>query len=133
MDLKSISSSCGYSVRKLGFGDIDIIFNVLKGNTLYYEYHPPFVTKESIIDDIKALPPGKNYSDKYFIGFFNEEKLYAVKAERVEPSTVLKRPLFAVTASKSLAMRQHCFVFFLVPTKIWHFKTASTQKALVFA
>mgnify|MGYP004528732605 CR=1 FL=1 len=23
--------------------------------------------------------------------------------------------------------------FFLVPTKIWHFKTASTQKTLVFA
>ena len=85
MDLKSISSSCGYSVRKLGFSDVDIIYNVLKGNTLYYEYHPPFVTKESIIDDIKALPPGKSYSDKYFIGFFNQEKLYAVKAERVEP------------------------------------------------
>lgn len=73
-----MSSSCGYSVRKLGFSDVDIIYNVLKGNTLYYEYHPPFVTKESIIDDIKALPPGKSYSDKYFIGFFNEEKLYAV-------------------------------------------------------
>ena len=59
MDLKSISSSCGYSVSKLGFSDVNIIYNVLKGNTLYYEYHPPFVTKESIIDDIKALSPAK--------------------------------------------------------------------------
>ena len=41
-----------------------------------------------------------------------------LRHKRVEPGTVLKRPLFAVTASKSLAMRQHCFVFFLVPTKI---------------
>ena len=41
-----------------------------------------------------------------------------LKHKRVELSTVLKSPLFAVTASKSLAMRQHCFVFFLVPTKI---------------
>ena len=59
MDLKSISSSCSHSVRKLGFSDVNIIYNVLKGNTLYYEYHPPFVTKESIIDDIKALSPAK--------------------------------------------------------------------------
>ncbi len=32
------------------------------------------------------------------------------KHKRVEPGTVLKCPLFAVTASKSLARRQHCFV-----------------------
>ena len=41
-----------------------------------------------------------------------------LKHKRVEPGTVLKSPLFAVTASKSLARRKHCFVFFLVPTKI---------------
>ena len=41
-----------------------------------------------------------------------------LRHKRVESGTVLKRPLFAVTASKSLAMRQHRFVFFLVPTKI---------------
>gem|GEM_PF-6960999 len=42
----------------------------------------------------------------------------ALRHKRAEPGTVLKCPLFAVTASKSLARRQHCFVFFLVPTKI---------------
>ena len=40
------------------------------------------------------------------------------KHKRAEPGTVLKSPLFAVTASKSLARRQHSVVFFLVPTKI---------------
>lgn len=116
MDLKSISSCCGYSVRKLGFGDIDIIFNVLKGNTLYYEYHPPFVTKESIIDDIKALPPGKNYSDKYFIGFFNEEKHNAFPCGKalcfvgvyLNKEIGMKTKTFSLKHSSGVSLVFHC-------------------------
>ncbi len=63
----------------------------------------------------------------------NAEEAEHFKHKRGETGTVLKRSLFAVTASKSLARRQHCFGFFLVPTKILHFKTAKHPKALVFA
>ncbi len=46
-------------------------------------------------------------------------------------NTVLKHPLFAVTASKSLA-RDSIASFFLVPTKIWHFKTAKHRESFSF-
>lgn len=47
-------------------------------NDIYYKYHPPIVTKESIIDDIKALPKNKDYKDKYYVGYFDNDKLIAV-------------------------------------------------------
>ena len=46
-------------------------------NKIYYQYHPPFVTKESIVEDMKALPPNKGYDNKYYIGFFEEDSLSA--------------------------------------------------------
>ena len=64
-----------YRTRKLTESDTDIIFDLCKDNKTYYRYHPPFVTKQSIIDDLKALPPDKTCEDKYFIGFFEYEAL----------------------------------------------------------
>ena len=45
---------------------------------LFYEYHPPFVTRESILADMKALPPQKQEADRFYVGFFGGEKLAAV-------------------------------------------------------
>lgn len=53
------------------------LFELMRENTLYYKYHPPFVTKESIVDDMRALPPKKGYEDKYYVGFFDENGLVA--------------------------------------------------------
>lgn len=78
MNINDISARCGYLVKALTEKDADIVFDVLKGNTLYYQYHPPFVTKQSIFDDMSALPPGKSVDDKYYVGFFKDEKLYGV-------------------------------------------------------
>ena len=39
------------------------------GILFFYQYHPPFVTKESVLKDMKALPSGKNYDDKFYVGF----------------------------------------------------------------
>lgn len=75
MDVHTLSKS--YSVRKLDEKDIDIIFELMHKNDIYFKYHPPFVTKESIADDMKALPPGKDYADKYYVGFFENEVLVA--------------------------------------------------------
>lgn len=36
------------------------------------------MTRESIIEDMKALPPGKTYEDKYYIGFFEGDVLVAM-------------------------------------------------------
>ena len=67
-----------YTIRDLLPQDADMIYEVLKNNTLFYKYHPPMVTAESILEDMEALPPNKGYEDKYYIGFFDEGTLVAV-------------------------------------------------------
>lgn len=47
-------------------------------NKLFYEFHQPFVTRESILDDRNALPPGKSKEDKAYIGLFDGDMLVAV-------------------------------------------------------
>lgn len=76
MDINLLSKS--YFVRKLHKNDIDIIYNLSSKNELFYKYHPPFVTEESILDDMNALPLGKSMDDKYYVGFFEQEVLVAV-------------------------------------------------------
>lgn len=67
-----------YQVRKLDIGDLEQIYGLCISNPQFYEYHPPFVTKESILEDMAALPPGKEASDKYYIGFWDGNGLVAV-------------------------------------------------------
>ena len=40
--------------------DIDTILELCSQNKLFYQYHPPFATKESIMEDMQALTPGKD-------------------------------------------------------------------------
>ena len=67
-----------YTIRDLLPQDAEIVYEVLKANTLFYKYHPPMVTVESILEDMEALPPNKGYEDKHYIGFFCEAALVAV-------------------------------------------------------
>ncbi len=76
MEIHRLSTE--YHVRRLNQNDVELVYQLCSENDLFYEYHPPFVTKESIIEDMKALPEGKSYSDKYFIGFFKDDQLAAV-------------------------------------------------------
>ena len=70
--------SCEFVVRFLTETDINAIYDLSITNSIYYQYCPPFVTKESIIEDMRALPPNKTYKDKYYIGFFRHTKLVAI-------------------------------------------------------
>ena len=76
MKIKDLSKT--FYVRKLDKDDIEMIYDLSYKNHIYYQYHPPFVTRESILDDMKALPPGKCYDDKYYIGFFENDSLVAI-------------------------------------------------------
>jgi len=67
-----------YTILNLIPQDAEMIYEVLKKNTIFYEYHPPMVTVESILEDMEALPPDKGYRDKHYIGFFGEGALVAV-------------------------------------------------------
>lgn len=62
--------SINYNVRKLDSYDVDIIYELCSKNQLFYQYHPPFVSKDSILEDMSALPPNKEAKDKLYIGFF---------------------------------------------------------------
>lgn len=76
MEMQYLSSQ--YTVRDLLPADVDMIYDVLKNNTIFYKYHPPMVTAESILEDMEALPPNKGYEEKHYIGFFREDTLVAV-------------------------------------------------------
>lgn len=70
--------SSQYSVRPLTEADIDRIYELCRNNPLYYKHCPPPCTREGIFEDLKALPPGKDYADKYYIGFFENKTMIAV-------------------------------------------------------
>lgn len=76
MDVSKFSKN--YSVRTLSNEDIPAVFALCRENGLFYEHCPPFVTEEHIREDMAALPPGKTYEDKYYVGYFDGEKLVAV-------------------------------------------------------
>ena len=67
-----------YIVRPLTVADVDEILALCAGNGQFYRYHPPFATRESILEDMTALPPGKCEEDKHYLGFFDGEMLVAV-------------------------------------------------------
>ena len=70
--------SAKYTVRRLDENDVGLIYELSRRNELFYRYHPPFVTRESILEDLQALPPQKTLDDKYYVGFFAGEALVAI-------------------------------------------------------
>lgn len=67
-----------YHVQMIDSADVAKVYELCRNNSLYYQYCPPFVSKQSIIDDMKALPPNKDLSDKYYMGYYEGDKLIAV-------------------------------------------------------
>ena len=67
-----------YAARPLTASDADAILTLCAENEQFYRYHPPLATKESVLEDISALPPGKCAADKHYLGFFDGETLVAV-------------------------------------------------------
>ena len=49
-----------YAARPLTASDADAILNLCAENEQFYRYHPPLATKESVLEDLSALPPGKS-------------------------------------------------------------------------
>ena len=67
-----------YTVRKLADTDVAAVYALCRENPQYYQYCPPFVTEDSIRADMAALPPRKAVEDKYYLGFYEEDRLIAV-------------------------------------------------------
>ena len=67
-----------FEVRILEKSDVDIVYDLSIKNSIYYQHYPPMVTRESILEDMDALPPRKTMNDKYYIGFFKRDKLIVI-------------------------------------------------------
>lgn len=76
MDVQAFSKR--YIVRCLNETDVSYVFRLCQGNPQYYQHCPPFVTEESIMQAMQALPPRKTIDDKYYVGFFEGSALIAV-------------------------------------------------------
>lgn len=76
MDIQNISAT--YQVRPLNREDLEQIYLLSCSNPEFYQHHPPFVTRESILEDMTALPPGKSLEDKFYIGFWKDNVLTAL-------------------------------------------------------
>ncbi|MCR5166049.1 MAG: GNAT family N-acetyltransferase [Oscillospiraceae bacterium] len=76
IEISKISSS--YDIRRLGDTDSDSILGFCRRNTQYYEYCEAEPTKEQVLNDLHITPPGIALSDKYYIGFYQNETLIAV-------------------------------------------------------
>ena len=76
IDISRLSSH--YTVRVLESADIDEIVEICRQNTTFYKYTEARPTKEDINDDMIATPPGIDLSDKYYFGFFENQKLIAI-------------------------------------------------------
>ena len=76
MDLSSLSTV--YNIRRMGENDASLILDLENGNQLYFNYCPPKPSKQSVLNDLQALPEGKNRDDKFYIGFFKENRLAAI-------------------------------------------------------
>lgn len=67
-----------YRAQKLTEADIPDILDVYSENTEYFMHCPPSPTRETVKEDLVALPPKKEATDKYFIGIFDDNCLVAV-------------------------------------------------------
>lgn len=76
--MKERNFSKKYFVRKLQKEDVRQIYELCSKNSLYYQYCPPFVSYESIEEDMTALPPGVTVENKYYVGYFDGDKLLAI-------------------------------------------------------
>lgn len=76
LNCKEFSSK--YIVKKLTEEDVPGILALCKGNPTYYEYYKVDPSIENIKEDLVALPPNKTMEDKYYVGFYDEDRLVAI-------------------------------------------------------
>ncbi len=58
--------------------DVDMILEICKQNATFYKCTEAHPTKGNILDDMEVTPPGIDLSNKYYFGFFNNQKLIAI-------------------------------------------------------
>ena len=70
--------STEYAVRRLRKNDVDRVLRLCVNNELYYQYCPPMVSRETICEEMAELPPGMGPESKYYVGYFDGERMIAL-------------------------------------------------------
>lgn len=70
--------SMHYSVKRLSTADIPVIYELLVNNSLFFEYCGSPPSKARVAEDLIATPPNIPISQKYYLGFFDENTLIAI-------------------------------------------------------
>lgn len=78
MNIEIANLSSRFQVRKLTEADLEQVLALYQTNPLYFEHFPPLPSLESLSNDLVDCPPGKELSDKYFLGFWDKNQLLAV-------------------------------------------------------
>ncbi|HFI0405434.1 TPA: GNAT family N-acetyltransferase [Streptococcus suis] len=78
MNIEIADLSSRFQVRKLTDADLEQVLALYQTNPLYFEHFPPLPSLESLANDLVDCPPGKELSDKYFLGFWDKERLVAI-------------------------------------------------------
>ncbi len=76
MDISLLSNK--YQVRTITKSDIERVLNICESNPIYYQYCPPKPSITSLINDLQCLPPNKEYKDKYYVGFYENDQIIAL-------------------------------------------------------
>jgi len=70
--------SPSHHVLKLSLGDTETVYAFCQGNPQYYEYCGEDISPELIEHDLKITPPGIPLEQKYYVGFFDGDRLSAI-------------------------------------------------------
>ena len=76
LNIESLSTS--HHVRLITQADISDVYTLCKSNQKYYEYMNDVPTEESLTEIISRVPQGTDTTDKYFVGFYDGDRLISV-------------------------------------------------------
>ena len=76
LDIEKLSGR--FAVRALHESDAETVLALCRENTQFYEYCEAEPSREQVLSDMRATPPGTDLSSKYYIGFFDGGTLAAV-------------------------------------------------------
>ena len=76
LDIEALSTS--HQVRPITQADISDVYALCKSNQKYYAYTNTAPTVESLTEIISRVPEGAGTSDKYFVGFYAQNRLVCV-------------------------------------------------------
>lgn len=91
-----------FALRLLTPDDVSAVYSVCLGNPLYYQYLESPLSYDSVLADLTALPPGKGYEDKLFLGFYEKDGCSCMAAAMSEGIPQM-RPERGVIAALSAA------------------------------